>query len=604
MTDPATAAWTRNPADERAAAAGCRFDAERGAYTVWWVERYCRLYEGEQAGEPLLLRGCHECGTYGLPASHEFPEWDDAARAAGLERAARYAACVAAGHALDWQYECTMRLFGWIRYSERWKRFIRRFTQGIIFIGKKNKKTPTIAAIGLYLTCGDGEMGQHVFFGAKDGKQARIACSHAKAMVEQSPELDPNRPGGCMRINENTMCLSHPSTRSNLEPLSSGNKRHQQGKEGLNGSVMIDEIHVVDREFIARLTRMGISRSEPLQLEVSTAGSDPESYGMDRFDLAERVMRGDYPGDELQHVFAAVYAAPQKLTDAELAADPLRYAAMANPAMGHTVDAEEWLRDYHASKNTLSELAWFKMHRLNIWQASDTPWLDMLAWGECRREYGEDDLAGEPCVAALDLAKTRHTCALTLLFWLPQQEVYRQLAYFWVPRERALALRDKVPYLQWARDGRVKITEGNIADYNVIRQDILRLGRTFRFEVFTYDDWYAEQLVQRLIEEDRALDLDQVSNFTQSISSYAGPTDEYEAAVLSRVLHHDGNPMLTWQAGNALVRTDPNLNKRPVRRKHDDVRTVDGITAGVMTFGHVERLKQAGAGYEPGSLRD
>src|SRR5687768_9104654 len=116
--DATTAAWVRNRSDELAAANGCRFDPERGAYTVFWVERYCKLYEGVQ-GAPLVLRGCHQCGDYGLPPATDFEDWEDG-KASALDRADRYAACVAAGHPVDWQYECVMRLFGWVRWSEKW----------------------------------------------------------------------------------------------------------------------------------------------------------------------------------------------------------------------------------------------------------------------------------------------------------------------------------------------------------------------------------------------------------------------------------------------------------------------------------------------------
>jgi hypothetical protein len=168
--DPITQAWIRNASDVKAAAVGCRFNVERGSYTVFWVERYCRLYEGESfAGLPMILAGCHDCGTYDLPSAIELDEWEDPAKEVYAERARRYAECVRAGHALDWQYECTMRLYGWERYSERWKQWIRRFRDGSLWMPKKNKKSPTLAAWGIYLLCGDGEPGQKVFPCAKDG---------------------------------------------------------------------------------------------------------------------------------------------------------------------------------------------------------------------------------------------------------------------------------------------------------------------------------------------------------------------------------------------------------------------------------------------------
>src|SRR6185369_11731135 len=127
--DALTQSWVRNSSDERAIANGCKFDAERGQFVVDWIEKHLKLYEGEYAGQPMIL--------------------------------------------LPWAKDCTMRLFGWIRWSDRWKRWIRRFRQASIWLAKKQGKSPQLAAWGMYLLCGDGEQGGKVFFGAKDGKQAR-----------------------------------------------------------------------------------------------------------------------------------------------------------------------------------------------------------------------------------------------------------------------------------------------------------------------------------------------------------------------------------------------------------------------------------------------
>jgi hypothetical protein len=83
--------------------------------------------------------------------------------------------------------------------------------------------------------------------------------------------------------------------------------------------VLIDETHVVDREFVRRISRAGISRSEPLQIEVSTAGNNPDGYGKERFDYGPRSSGArSRPGA----VRRRSTRRPQDLTDADLDADP------------------------------------------------------------------------------------------------------------------------------------------------------------------------------------------------------------------------------------------------------------------------------------------
>lgn len=538
--DKTTKAWIRNASDELAVRKGCRFDEERGAFAVEWIQSYCRLYEGEWAGEPLML--------------------------------------------VDWQYEAVMRLMGWVRYSDRWQREVRRFNRGSIWVAKKNKKSPTLAAIALYLLCGDGEPGQKVFLGAKDGSQAReITGAHVKAMVEESPELSAE-----CKINENLMRVAHTPTRSYLQPMSSANARTQQSKEGINGSVLIDETHVVDREFIGRISRAGISRSEPLQLEVSTAGDDPDGYGKEAFDYGRKVEAGEI--EDTAYFFLGYYA-PQDLTDEDLAADPLKYGRRANPALGHTVDADEFLADYERSKATsLAELGRFKQYRLNIWQQSSHPWLRPDDWTRCAGELTEDMLAGCACYAGLDLAKTQDTTSLQLVFPAEEPDHWLLLSYFWLPLATARQQQDKVSWMEWSAAGHVTLTEGDVCDYARIRSDFARLAKLFDIRALVYDPWQAEKLTQEMtdgvLEGSGKVLIEGTGvpreGFRQTISHFAEPTAEFERVVTDGRVTHDGNPVMAWQIGHCEVAYDHAGNKKPKKPAPHSIKKIDGPTAAVM----------------------
>lgn len=581
----ATQEWIRNPSDEKAVSNGCKFDYERGLLVVRWIEHHCKLYEGEWAGEPLVLKGCLQCGDSPKARKH-------------------FTKCLTDGHQCSWQFDCTMRLFGWVRWSEKWQRMIRRFRAASIWIAKKNCKSPTLAAWGFYLLAGDGEQGQKVFLGAKDGQQARnIAGGHLVAMLEQSEEL-----GDECTLNKNTMRVTHRPTRSYLEPLSSSNSRTQESKEGINGSVLIDEVHVVDRDFVRRISRAGISRSEPLQLEVSTAGNNPDSYGKERFDYAKRVESGN---TENQELFVAIYAAPQDLEDVDLDADPLKYGRMANPAMGHTVDAEEYLKDYAESKRTIQALLDFKMYRLNIWQRTSNPWLKAGDWQACLHEFAEDDLRGLPCWAALDLSRTRDMCALVLVFpWTDGGDsCYRLLPYFWLPEDRVREIESAVPdVLSWRRSRHLFVTPGGVTDYGFIRSTFRELHEKFDIRELVYDPKFAEETTQTISEgvtDARGKVIEEGTGVPRVVSvqddaSFATPVQDFERLVVSGDIQHNGHPILTWQAGHAHVIQKPSKVKRVVKpsKSAADVRTIDGIVASIMGLGRAMLSESGRSVYE------
>lgn len=526
--DRTTRQWIRNASDELAAQNGCRFDEERGRFVVDWLETYLRLYEGEWADEPFT---CH-----------------------------------------DWQLEATMRMFGWVRNSERWGREVRRFRRASIYIPKKNKKSPTLAAWGLYLFAGDGEQGQKVFLCAKDGRQARdIAGKHAIEMCLASPVLMDE-----CSINRTLMQITHEPTRSIMVPLSSSDASSQKSKEGINGSVLVDETHVVDGRFMAIVERAGISRSEPLQIEVSTAGNNPDGYGKMQFDYGRRVEAGEVEDERL---FYLEYAASQNLKETELDKDPVKFGKEANPAWGHTIGEEEYLDDYRTSKGKgPAKLREFMMYRLNVWQQSSNPWLPADHWDRCRDVYGEEDFAGEYCTAGLDLSRTRDMTSLVLSF--RRDDHFWLLPYFWLPRSRMEELAVKVPAMvDWSERGFLRLCRGDTIDQDDIYEEMERLDELFRIAYVAYDAKYAEELTKRA--EDK-LRIERVE-YPQTADRMAGPTEAFEGMVLSGELKHNGHPVLTWQAGHVEIkqRGRHKIISKPEFGRH---LTIDGIASGIMAI--------------------
>lgn len=546
MTDSATKKWIKNAGDEAAVRNGCRFDEARGQHAVGWIERYCRLYEGEFAGQPMTLD--------------------------------------------DWRYDTTMRIFGWVRPSDRWEREIRRFRQAVIFVPKKNAKTPVLAGWSLYCAIGDGEPGQKCFFAAKDSVQAGIATKHAMEMLRQSPELMAE-----CSINNTLRQITHEPTRSLLRPLASSNSRTQEAQEGLNGSTFVDEIHVVDRKFVNRIKRAGISRSEPLHVEVSTAGTDPDGYGAERHEYAQKIISGEETNEQL---LAVIYAAPQDLSDEDLAADPVKYGKMANPTWGRIIDPEEYLADFNTSKNNPRELREFKMYRLNIWQNAANPWLKIEDWNKGRRDFTLQDFTGRQCHASLDLSSVRDFSSLCLAFDEGGEEVSLWW-WYWLPEETANQYRTQIDIDKWEKDSRVNLmlTPGARIDYDFITAKIAELSQEFKINSLAYDNWNAEKTTQEIEEQTGIPRVE----FGQGLKTMNEPTKQFEARVIDGKIHHNGDPLTAWMIQNAEVKVDPNGNYKPLKPKSESIKKIDGVVTAVMATAMVEAEPTTWE-YQPGEL--
>ena len=523
MMDSITQNWIRNASDERAVSNGCRFDQERADHVCDFFPKFLRLYEGERAGQKFEL--------------------------------------------MEWQVEVLSRIFGWVRYSEFFGREVRRFRKAGLWLPKKSGKSPLAGGVGLYLLIADGEQGQKVFSAARDGKQAGIIHTHARKMVEMSPEL-----ASVCKINQSTGRILHQPSSGNYDILSGDNV---MGQEGLNGSVIIDETHVVDDKLASRLEHMGASRSEPLQFEVSTAGNNPLGYGRRQYEYGREVAEGRFPDDGF---FFHAYEAPQDATDDQLGDEQVWKDA--NPSWGTTINEEEFAEAFKRSKRSLTDWSNFKMYRLNVWQNSANPFIKSGDWAACREEFDIEALRGQTCIAALDLARKQDLTALALLFGPDADGVYRVLPQFWMPEDRANELSGTVPYVQWAKEGYVTLTDGDVCDYRVVENDIAGLFAVVQAEKLLFDPTFATEMIQRLSLNGNFEALEFAQN---SIANWARPTAEFENLIVDGKLRHNGHPILSWQVGHVMAK-EYNGYMRPIRPNRNDPRTIDGVVATIMAL--------------------
>jgi len=564
--------WSRGTFDEAAISDGAWFDIHRACFAVWWIERYCRLYEGEYAGEPLLLRGAHSQ----WPVDPILSAWGPATLAKCEQRSSDYLVAFDAGETVDWQYEAVMRTYGWVMWDEDRSKWSRRYKKASYWVAKKNKKSPTMAANMLYITVGDGEKGQNTFVGSKNATQVmKNVMRHMIAMVEQSPELAAE-----CKIHKANKTIEHLPSRSAIWPMAGGDKRHKEALEGINGSLGIDETHVVDRDFMQITKRLGISRSEPMLQQFSTTGDDPDCYGHDQWKYCEAILDGSIID---HHYLAIMYAPPQDTTDEQLIDDPMKFAAMANPALGHTVFKTELLSDFKESSLSPVEFASCKKYRFQIWQQSANPWLPISSWDACKSDRTLGSFAGQHCWLGGDFSRSRDMSAIVATFRDDDgdQPEFYQFAWAWIVEGYARANKDKAEFLRWEQDGHLEFCD-TVIRYSQIKAVIREIHSQTPITEFRHDEHMTGDMIYELDEE---LGITGVP-FAQSITGYAKPVDDMEAAIKSKTVHHDGNPVYRWQMQHAYAKPAVNNpdTKRIVKPSLGEVKKVDIVQSGIMSL--------------------
>lgn len=452
---------------------------------------------------------------------------------------------------LPWQTDVLSELFG--RLNPDGSR-LRRV--GYIEVPKKNGKSTLLAGVALYLLVADAEPGAEIYGAAADREQASIIYREAAAMVRASPSLSRH----CEVIDSRKTILVR-STNSFYRVLSADAFR----SEGLNiHGLLFDELHAQrDRRLWDALRYGGAARKQPLILSITTAGYDRKSICWEQHQYAERVI-ADPTLDPT--FFGAIYAAdpdddPQK---------PKTWKK-ANPSLGDTITEESFAADAREAVNSPTKLNSFLRYRLNVWTQQETRFFKPSAWAKCNAEPA--DLTGRQCYLGLDLSTTTDLSAAVIVSQ-DDDGVLDVLPSFWCPAEaiEQRSLRDKVDYIQWARDGLIKATDGSAIDYETIKADILELCDRYKVSQIGVDPWNSTMLAQSLAAEGC-----DIVNVRQGYGSLSEPTKRLEAAVLDGKLRHGGHAILDWCAANTAVQADHQGNIKPSKAKSTE--RIDGIAA-------------------------
>ncbi len=496
---------------------GFTFDQARADRVIEFIETFCVMSKGRQwAGRPMQL--------------------------------------------MEWQKRDILEpLFGWVDDQGH-----RRYRTAFIGTPKKCGKSTMLAALALYFLVADGEPGAEIVSVATDRSSAGIIFREAAAMVRSSPAL-----AKVIEVVDSRNTLVHHASKSRYTVLSSDAQR----AEGINAhAVLADEIHAMrDRRLLDALRYAGSARSQPMLIGISTAGYERgKSVAWEWWQDAERVEANPKSNPTF---FGKLYGAGPE--------DDWWDEATwfkANPSLGVTIPLESFRADAMEAKSQSAKLNSWARYRLNCWTTADTRFFHPDAWAACG-DPPREPLEGRECYGGLDLASTRDLTAVAFCFGPDENGVYDFDLKCFIPMDTAAEReqKDRVPYLQWIREGWIIGTDGNRCDYGVVEQYITEYAERHRLRRLAGDRWNAASTFTKL--QQAGID---VVGYSMGIGSMSAPTKLLDTLVAQKKIRHGNNPVLNWAASNCTIRSDPNGNIAPCKVKSTE--RIDPITASVMAL--------------------
>lgn len=458
-----------------------------------------------------------------------------------------------------WQLFSVCIPFGWLRKKDN----TRRFRTIVIFVPRKNGKSIIGGGVGAYMFVADGEFGAEVYSGATTEKQAWEVFRPAKLMIERTPEL---RDHYGVEVNASNMCRLEDGSR--FEPVI--------GKPGDGSSpscAIVDEYHEHQDStlFDTMETGMG-AREQPVILVITTAGSSIGGPCHQLVRDAERMLEGVIDRPDLWAMLYTIDPGDDWTSEEAL--------IKANPNHGVSINGDFLLARQRDAMQSASKQATFRTKHLNEWVGAKNAWLNMLRWKEAPPRKSLQELEGRRCIIGLDLASKIDIAGNILLFPPVDGDPFWHVhGRYYLPEARVIEELDgnTSRYREFDALGLLTLTDGEVIDFEVIKDDLREFAGRFDIEAVAYDPWQATQLAQEMVAE--GLPMVEIRQTVQNISE---PMKELEALTLRRLLAHGDCPILTWMASNVLAKLDVKDNIYPNKERPEN--KIDGIVALIMSL--------------------
>lgn len=440
---------------------------------------------------------------------------------------------------------------------------VRRFTEGLLEVARKNGKSTMFAADGMYdLFVGEG--GTDICCASNDDRQARLIWSEIAGMRER---LDPKRTVTRKNLTE----IRNELKNITVFRLSS----KTQNKDGFNISkTYLDESHDIAEENgqseIAEACWRGMSSKEqPLFLNCTTQGFNRDCYLDHKISYAKRVIEGEI---EDERFIAFLY---EQDSEQEIWQDE-RSWEKSNPSIRYGVKKIGKLRrDVEAAKYDKSTRIHMLTKDFNIPQSNAQSWLMLEDYDYVQPVYDLEQFRGSFYLGAVDLSATTDLSNAKILLMNAEGKTKYVYTHYWIPEAKLENSDDKeagAEYARWAREGLLTIHEGNEIDLSQISDWFYMLYKSYGLRPYKigYDQRFAKTFLDRCEEYDFDCEIVLQGRYLSEAMKLT------EADLKSRTINYLSNDIDKWCLKNCCCKVDNVGNIQPVKIPGQNSRRIDG----------------------------
>ena len=359
-----------------------------------------------------------------------------------------------------WQIFCIVNLFGFYRKNTT----IRRFTEALFMLPRKNGKTPFASALALTAAILDNQSGSNVYILANSLKQTRESfdfLTHTvKFWKDKSIKIKDNN-------NEHVIRKEFSKGSFTINALAA----EEDNLDSFNGNIIIlDEIHGMksSKKYTLMKNAQRAYRNK-LLMAITTAGDKPNGFLAQRLKYCDKVLDGTVEDDSyFLFICDADTDKDGKIVDFT---NPI-YIQQANPSLGVTVELKELVHDAEvalADPQTRNE---FFNKTLNGFTNSMTAYFNVQDFinSDLNYDWTLEDLVKLPIkwYGGADLSKLHDLTAAALYGTYEDVDIVITHAFFPITAAHQKANDDGIPLFGWEQDGWLTMSNTPTVSYDDI----------------------------------------------------------------------------------------------------------------------------------------
>ena len=394
---------------------------------------------------------------------------------------------------------------------------------------------------------------------ANSKEQAKIAFSFCSTFTKQ---LDPK--AKYLKAYRDSILLD--LNNSKLKVFAADDSK----LDGFNASFgLIDEYHSAKNSKVRDVIKSSMGmRQNPHLCTITTAGFDKTLPCYKLRSTAIDVLNGLKEDDSM---FIAIYCLDDK--DDWTKEDNWVKCA---PNLDVTV-TRKYIKDQVLSAiNNPSEETGVKTKTLNLWCDTSEVWLPETYLVRASKKIDWNTLKDKPCYIGVDLAATSDLTAVS--YMIVDDGIYYFKTDYYLPESALTEKPQRELYKYWKQMGLLKITEGNVTDYDYITNDMMGYSNIVSIQKVGYDPYNSTQWAIDATE--KGLPLEQ---YPQNLCNFNKPTREMERLILSGRTVIDNNEITRWCFKNVTLKSDHNGNVKPNKAFRE--KKIDGAISMIQALG-------------------